>query len=137
MSGKLPVDNHHELFRTRLPDLINPEHELALLSNKIDRQYFEEEFKSLYSDRPSRPSMPIRFMVGVPMLKHLYSLGDERIISYLKYSLRMFENYFWGKVGIQINAFMSGTAWNLKKMMRVYHKFEIYNFTPLTIHWLE
>jgi IS5 family transposase len=30
----------------------------------------------------------------------------------------MLENYFWGEVGVQINAFMSGTAWNLKKMMQ-------------------
>jgi IS5 family transposase len=30
----------------------------------------------------------------------------------------MLENYFWGEVGVQINAFMSGTAWNLQKMMQ-------------------
>jgi IS5 family transposase len=30
----------------------------------------------------------------------------------------MLENYFWGEVGVQINAFMSGRAWNLKKMMQ-------------------
>jgi hypothetical protein len=36
MLGKLPVDDHRELFRTRLADLINPEHELALLADKID-----------------------------------------------------------------------------------------------------
>jgi hypothetical protein len=24
------------------------------------------------------------------------------------------ENYFWGKAGIQINALMAGTAWNLQ-----------------------
>jgi IS5 family transposase len=30
----------------------------------------------------------------------------------------MLENCFWGEVGVQINAFMSGTAWNLKKMMQ-------------------
>jgi IS5 family transposase len=29
----------------------------------------------------------------------------------------MLENYFWGEAGIQINALMSATAWNLKKMM--------------------
>jgi IS5 family transposase len=81
MLGKLPVEDHRELFRTRLADLINPEHELALLANKIDWNYFEEEFKSLYSEKPGRPSMPIRFMVGVLMLKYLYSLGDERIPS--------------------------------------------------------
>ncbi|MDR2119335.1 MAG: transposase [Tannerella sp.] len=79
MLGKLPVDDHRELFRTRLADLINPEHELALLANKIDWKYFEDEFKCLYSDKPSRPSMPVRFMVGILMLKHLYNLGDERV----------------------------------------------------------
>jgi IS5 family transposase len=30
----------------------------------------------------------------------------------------MLENYFVGEVGVQINALMSGTAWNLKKMMQ-------------------
>jgi hypothetical protein len=79
MLGKLPVDDHRELFRTRLADLINPQHELALLANTIDWNYFENEFKGFYSDKPSRPAMPIRLMVGVLMLKHLYNLGDERI----------------------------------------------------------
>ncbi len=29
----------------------------------------------------------------------------------------MEQNYLWEKKGIQINAMMSATAWNLKKMM--------------------
>jgi hypothetical protein len=48
MLEKLPVDDHLELFRTRLEDLINPDHELALLSNKIDWNYFEDAFKDFY-----------------------------------------------------------------------------------------
>jgi IS5 family transposase len=79
MTGKLAKDDHRELFRTRLADLINPQHELALLANAIDWNRFENEFKSLYSDRPGRPAMPIRLMVGVLMLKHLYNPGDEKI----------------------------------------------------------
>ena len=43
MLGKLQ-ENQREPFRTRLEDLINPNHELALLANKIDWQYFENEF---------------------------------------------------------------------------------------------
>jgi IS5 family transposase len=27
------------------------------------------------------------------------------------------ENYLWGEKGVQINALLAGTAWNLKKMM--------------------
>jgi hypothetical protein len=38
MIGKLPKDDHRELFRTRLADLINPQHELALLAHAIEAQ---------------------------------------------------------------------------------------------------
>ncbi|MDR3327589.1 MAG: transposase [Prevotellaceae bacterium] len=43
--------------------------------------------------------------------------GIEPIIAHLKTDFRMLENYFWGEAGVQINALMSATAWNLKKMM--------------------
>jgi IS5 family transposase len=29
----------------------------------------------------------------------------------------MQQNYLWGEKGVQINAFMAATAWNLKKLM--------------------
>ena len=45
MTGKLADKNQRDLFRTRLEDLINPNHALALLSNTIDHPYFENEFK--------------------------------------------------------------------------------------------
>jgi IS5 family transposase len=41
----------------------------------------------------------------------------EPIIGHLKTDFRMQQNYLWGENGIQINALMAGTAWNLKKMM--------------------
>ena len=78
MIGKLPDRHQRELFRTRLEDLIDPNHCLALLANTIDWQYFEKEFTPYYSDRGA-PSVPIRTMVGCLMLKHLYNLGDEKI----------------------------------------------------------
>jgi IS5 family transposase len=52
---------------------------LALLAQKIDWNYFDEAFKKFYNQENGRPSMPIRLMVGVMILKHLYNLGDERI----------------------------------------------------------
>ena len=41
----------------------------------------------------------------------------EPIIGHLKSDFRMQQNYLWGTNGVQINAFMAATAWNLKKMM--------------------
>ena len=31
----------------------------------------------------------------------------------------MAQNYLWGEKGIQINALMAATAWNLKKYMEI------------------
>jgi len=44
--------------------------------------------------------------------------GIEPIIGHLKADFRMGQNYLLGEKGIQINAFMAATAWNLKKMMQ-------------------
>jgi IS5 family transposase len=79
MIGKLPQDDHRELFRTRLADLINPQHELTLLADTIDWKYFDEAFKKHCTEDNGRPSMPLRLMVGVLILKYLYNLGDEKI----------------------------------------------------------
>ncbi|AZI40420.1 IS5 family transposase [Epilithonimonas vandammei] len=77
MLGKNP-EKKPELFRPMLVDFINHEHELVLLSEKIDWNYFEKEFSPLYS-KVGNPSHPIRFMVGCLLLKHLYNLGDETL----------------------------------------------------------
>ena len=92
--GKLQK-NQRELFRTRLEDLINPNHELALLANKIDWTYFENEFKPYYSNKGA-PSIPIRMMVGCLMLKHLYNLGDDRIPEH--WVCNVYFQYFCGGV---------------------------------------
>ena len=78
MIGKLPEKGQRDLFRPMLKDFINMKHELVLLAEKIDWNYFEEEFSPFYSEKGG-PSVPIRLMVGCLMLKHLYNLGDERV----------------------------------------------------------
>lgn len=78
MLGKLPDQIQRDLFRPLLIDFIDNGHELALLANKIDWEYFEQEFAPYYSEKGA-PSVPIRQMVGCLMLKHLYNLGDERL----------------------------------------------------------
>ena len=35
----------------------------------------------------------------------------------LQTDFRMQQNYLWGEKGVQNNAFMAATAWNLKKFM--------------------
>jgi IS5 family transposase len=45
--------------------------------------------------------------------------GIEAVIGHLKSDFRMAQNYLLREEGIQINAFLSCTAWNLKKLMEV------------------
>ena len=45
--------------------------------------------------------------------------GIEAVIGHLKSDFRMCQNYLHGDVGIQINAFLSCAARNLKKMMEL------------------
>jgi IS5 family transposase len=78
MTGKSPNQQQHNLYRPLLSDFINLKHELILLADKIDWQYFEEEFSPLYSNT-GKPAMPIRLMVGSLMLKRIYNLGDETL----------------------------------------------------------
>ena len=78
MRGKLDESRQRDLFRPMLVDFIDLEHQLVLLSHKIDWGYFDKEFEVLYSDQ-GRPSNPVRLMVGCLLLKRIYNLGDETL----------------------------------------------------------
>lgn len=78
MVGKSSSQIQQNIFSPLLKEFINLGHELALLSDKIDWNYFEKEF-SVYYSSTGKPSMPIRLMVGSLMLKRIYNLGDETL----------------------------------------------------------
>lgn len=94
MLGKNP-EKLPELFRPMLIDFIDNTHELVLLAEKVDWNYFEKEFASLYSKK-GNASHPIRFMVGCLLLKHLYNLGDETLAS--AWIMNPYMQYFCGRV---------------------------------------
>lgn len=94
MLGKNPK-KLPELFRPMLVDFIDNKHELVLLSEKIDWDYFEKEFSPLYS-KVGNPSHPVRFMVGCLLLKHLYNLGDETLEK--DWIMNPYMQYFCGRV---------------------------------------
>jgi IS5 family transposase len=88
MLKKLPVQPQLEIFKTVLTSFIHPEHELCLLAKKIDWKGLEEEFAPLYG-KVGRPSVPIRTIVGLLLLKQMYSHGDETVVE------RYLENPYW------------------------------------------
>jgi transposase, IS5 family len=100
MMKKLPRQPQLEMFKVPLVSFIHPEHELCLLARKIDWDAFDKDFEPLYGT-VGRPSVPIRRMVGLLLLKQMYNLGDETVV------VRYLENPYWqhfcGEIYFQYN----------------------------------
>jgi len=88
MVGKQDKTPQLSIFDTPLERFINLNHELCILSKKIDWDSIEEDFSFYYSDI-GRPSVPIRRMTALLLLKHIYNLSDEAIVD------RWIENPYW------------------------------------------
>jgi len=73
-----PKARHDDLFRARLDQIINMKHELVVLADKIDWAWLDEQLAGCFSDQ-GRPAEPVRFMIGMFLLKHTYSLSDEQV----------------------------------------------------------
>jgi IS5 family transposase len=67
-----------DLFRSRLDQIINMKHELVALADKIDWTWLDEQLADCFSDQ-GRPAEPVRFMIGMFLLKHTYGLSDEQV----------------------------------------------------------
>lgn len=77
-----------DMFRKRLANILNHQHELYRLVGLIDWQAFEDGFGALYSEN-GRPGISIRLMVGLTYLGHAFSLSDEEVVR------RWVENPYW------------------------------------------
>jgi transposase, IS5 family len=66
-----------DLFRARLDQILNMNHELVRLARTIDWPVLEARFGAVYSDGPGMPPLPTRLMAGLAILKHTFNLSDE------------------------------------------------------------
>src|SRR5260370_35471913 len=78
-----------ELYQRRLSTLLDQSHPLYVLAEAIDWEFFEREFGALYVERKGRPGLPMRLLVGLHYLKHLYDVSDERAVA------GFVENPYW------------------------------------------
>ena len=69
------------IFEVALDSFIDMNHELILLSSQIDWPAVESEFAGYYCADNGRPSVPIRRMVGMMLLKSIYNLSDEGVVA--------------------------------------------------------
>jgi len=88
MLGKIKPDLQQNLFKTRLTELINMEHPLVKLANEISWDKMEAEFEKLFS-QGGRPSIAIRKIAGMLLLKEMFKESDESVVE------RWIENAYW------------------------------------------
>lgn len=78
-----------------LRDIINPRHELVVLSQRIGWATCEAHFGELYHQSNGRPGLPIRLLVGLHFIKHLYKLSDEQCVA--RWVENPYYQYFCGE----------------------------------------
>jgi IS5 family transposase len=69
-----------DLFRARLDQIIDMEHELVRLAGLIDWQLLGSKLGEVYADGPGQPPLPTRLMAGLAILKHTFNLSDEDLV---------------------------------------------------------
>ncbi|MEY4938067.1 MAG: hypothetical protein RIS64_4428, partial [Bacteroidota bacterium] len=76
MLGRIQEDFQQRLFETRLVELIDMDHPLVKLAQEINWDEVESEFEKLFSVH-GRPSIPIRKIGGLLLLKQMFNQSDE------------------------------------------------------------
>ena len=77
-----PIKTNHRqsrLFETRLSDQLNPNNVLFKLSKNLDWESIEEEIGKIFKSKKGRPAIPVRTIVGLLMLQHIFGLSDDMV----------------------------------------------------------
>lgn len=99
MVGKTDKAAQLNVFKIPLDLYIDQNHELCILSKKIDWDQVEEDFSEYYCADNGRPSIPIRKIVGVILLKRTYNLSDESVVD--RWKENPYWQYFCGEIYFQ------------------------------------
>ena len=89
MIGKIDKTPQLEMFKTPIKHFIKENHELVLLTHKISWDNLEQELSEYYCVDNGRPSIPIRTIAGILILKRMFNESDESVLD------RWVENPYW------------------------------------------
>lgn len=89
MKPKSQPTDAFQLFQAHLRQILNSEHPLIQLADKIDWPRFDAVFADSYSPDLGAPAKAIRLMVGLQYLKYTFNESDESVVD------RWIENPYW------------------------------------------
>jgi len=88
MKPKKP-ENHPDLFRSHLSQILKLSHPLCRLSERINWARIEQDIDVIYTTGPGQPALPTRLLVGLHYLKYTFNESDESVVE------RWIENPYW------------------------------------------
>ncbi|MBT5425171.1 MAG: transposase [Bacteroidetes bacterium] len=113
MLGRGRKSRQLDMFNVPMNKFIDMGHELIVVGNRIDWNCLENHFRAYYSER-GRPSVPVRKIVGLLLLKSRFNLGDEKALEI--WLENPYWQYFCGEVHFQMSKpFASGEFHRFKK----------------------
>ena len=71
-----PLKDQFHLFQASFQQMLNPNHPLVQMADKINWERFENELQPLYAET-GRPGAPIRLLVSLCYLKYAFNVSDE------------------------------------------------------------
>jgi IS5 family transposase len=89
MVQKIDKTPQLEMFKTPLQHFIKEGHQLILLTKKINWDQLEDQLSKFYCLDNGRPSIPIRTVSGMLLLRRMFNESDESVIE------RWVENPYW------------------------------------------
>lgn len=89
MVGRIDKTPQLNIFQVPLINFIEKGHELCLLAAKIDWDEIEKNLSQYYCEDNGRTSIPIRKVVSLILLRRIFDLSDEQVVSRWK------ENPYW------------------------------------------
>ncbi len=66
-----------DIFQSRLDQIIDLNHPLVKLAQRIDWAFLATKLGEVYTDKKGRPPLPTRLMAGLAILKAAHDLSDE------------------------------------------------------------
>ena len=96
MKPKEPVKTgQHDMFRSRLDQIIDMSHEKVILADRIDWQFLSDKCGENYTDTPGHPALSTRLMAGLHILKYADNLSDEELCA--RWVENPYYQYFCGE----------------------------------------
>ena len=88
-------ERQKDLFRPSLDKIVDLDHPLVRLADRIDWGFLDGQFASVCRAGSGQPPLPSRLVAGLMILKHMHSLSDEALCA--RWLENPYYQYFCGE----------------------------------------